>query len=149
MSSYDLSDPSQPIARDSIWIPGYGNVVHATSEMLFVCTQGEGQNGWWQSGIRVIDIGASDASMEEITIIQPRGRVKDKFKLSAHEEVLRVISESREPELMTRLETYDLSVPGKPTRLGQVELGKNESLFELVVQNHILCSLIFNFIRVI
>ena len=40
-----------------------------------------------------------------------------------------MISESREPELMTRLETYDLSVPAKPTRLGQVELGKNESLF--------------------
>ncbi len=129
VSSYDLSDPSQPIARDSIWIPGYGNVVHATSEMLFVCTQGEGQNDWWQSRIRMIDIGASDGSMEEVAIIQPRGRVKDKFKLSVHEEVLRVISESREPELMTRLETYDLSVPAKPTRLGQVELGKNESLF--------------------
>ena len=51
----------------------------------------------------MIDIGASDGSMEEVAIIQPRGRVKDKFKLSVYEEVLRVISESREPELMTRL----------------------------------------------
>ena len=45
----------------------------------------------------MIDIGAPDGSMEEVAIIQPRGRVKDKFKLSAYEEVLRVISESENP----------------------------------------------------
>ena len=43
VSSYDLSDPSQPIARDSIWIPGYGNVVHATSEMLLSVRRGKGK----------------------------------------------------------------------------------------------------------
>ena len=39
VSSFDLSNPDVPVARDVLWCPGYGNVVSATDTYLFVSTQ--------------------------------------------------------------------------------------------------------------
>jgi len=129
VTSYDLKDPSAPILKDQIWVPGYGNVIHATSQYLLAVTQGEGNNGWWRSMIRLIDISQPDGSMKELSTIQPAGRVNDKFKMSVEDNVLRVISEKRDSTLITQLETFDLTVPQKPNRLGEVQLGKGESLY--------------------
>ena len=58
ISAFDLADPSQPVARESLWSPGYGNVITATDRFLFVATQGTDPSNWWQSDVRIIDISA-------------------------------------------------------------------------------------------
>ncbi len=127
VSSFDLSQPDAPEAREEHWIPGSGHVIHATSDYLFVSTQGTGSR-WWQSRIEVIDISSPDGSLVPLSQIRPAGRVIDKFKMHVSGEVFTVISEVRTRSLVTRLETFDLSNPRRPVKLGAVEVGRNESL---------------------
>ena len=126
--SYDLSNPALPVEMDSIWISGYQNVIQATPSLLFVSTQGWGQVERWRSSLKVIDISNPDGSMVELSEIRPAGRILDKFKINMHGDVLRVISESQTRPIETELETFDLSNPERPAKLGSVTLGKNESL---------------------
>lgn len=128
VSSYDLSDPSNPVAQEEIWIPGSGHVIHATSEFLFVATQGVGAR-WWQSQIQMIDISSPDGALVSLAEIRPAGRVIDKFKMNVSGDTFTVISEVRRTPLTTQLETFDISDPVRPTKLGSVEVGREESLF--------------------
>ena len=128
VSSHDLSEPASPVAREQHWIPGSGHVIHATSEFLFVSTQGVGSR-WWQSQIEVIDISSPDGTLVPLSKIRPSGRVIDKFKMHVSGDVFTVISEVRTESLITRLETFDMSNPVRPAKLGSVEVGRNESLF--------------------
>ena len=126
--SYDLSNPAFPVEMDSIWVPGYQNVIQATSEYLFVSTQGFNSVDRWRSSLKVVDISNPDGSMTELSEIRPAGRILDKFKINMHGDVLRVISESQKRPIHTELETFDLSNPQRPAKLGSVTLGENESL---------------------
>ncbi len=127
VSSYDLALPNAPVAREEHWVPGSGHVIHATSEYLFVSTQGVGSR-WWQSRIQMIDISSPDGTLVPMSEIRPAGRVIDKFKMNVNGDVLTVISEINTRSRVTRLETYDISNPMEPTRLGSVDVGQNESL---------------------
>ena len=127
VSSHDLSVPSTPVRREEHWIPGSGHVIHATSEYLFVSTQGVGSR-WWQSRIEVIDISSPDGTLTPLSEIRPSGQVLDKFKMHVSGDVFTVISEVRSASLITRLETFDMSNPVRPAKLGSVEVGKNERL---------------------
>jgi hypothetical protein len=127
VSSHDLSDPGAPVSREELWIPGSGHVIHATSEFLFVSTQGVGSR-WWQSRIEVIDISSPDGTLTALSEIRPSGQVLDKFKMHVDGDIFTVISEVRAGTLITRLETYDMSNPVRPAKLGSVEVGKNERL---------------------
>jgi hypothetical protein len=109
--SYDLSNPAFPVEMDTIWVPGYQNVIQATSEFLFVSTQGFGREDRWRSTLKVIDISKPDGKMTELSEIRPAGRILDKFKINMHGDVLRVISELQVRPIETELETFDLSNP--------------------------------------
>ncbi len=61
VTSFDLADPKAPVARDHLWYSGYGNVVSATDEYLFVATQAPSE--WWRSLIRIVDITSPDGMM--------------------------------------------------------------------------------------
>jgi len=126
--SYDLSHPAFPVEMDSIWVPGYQNVIQATSEFLFVSTQGSFRRDRGRSTLKIIDIGQADGAMTELSEIRPAGRILDKFKINMHGNILRVISELPIRPLQTDLETFDLTNPKRPFKLGSVTLGKNESL---------------------
>ncbi len=130
VASFDFSDPDHPVARDEHWFPGYGNVLHATAESLFVSVRGADHGNWWQSKIQVFDIAAPDGSMPALGVIHPAGRVADKFKMNLDGDVFTVISEtSRTVERATHIETFDVSDASRPTRLGSVQVGFGESLF--------------------
>ncbi|MDG1889924.1 MAG: beta-propeller domain-containing protein [Verrucomicrobiota bacterium] len=126
--SFDLSDPSNPAERDVLWVPGYQNVIQATSDYLFVATQGLGSRDHWRSRLKIVDISRPDGTMRELGEIQPAGRILDKFKIDLADNVLRVISERQGRPLITELENFDLSNPSKPYRLGSVTLGEGERL---------------------
>ena len=126
--SYDLSQPAFPVEMDSIWVPGFQNVIQAASEFLFVSTQGSLRRDRGRSTLKIIDIGQADGAMTELSEIRPAGRILDKFKINMHGKILRVISELPLRPLQTDLETFDLTNPKRPFKLGAVTLGENESL---------------------
>ncbi len=129
--SFDLSEPGSARKQDELWFPGQGNVIAATDRWLFVVTQERGN--WWQSLITLVDISDSAGMMIQAGAIRPAGRVADKFKLHVDDDVLSVVSEaSRRTEFREQvsvLENYSLSRPEKPDKLGEVRVGRGESLF--------------------
>jgi len=135
VSAFDLADPAAPVARNTLWYAGYGNVVTATDEYLFVVNQHP--TNWWQSKVRVVDITDPAGTMNRYGSVSTAGRVPDKFKLNYTGTVLTTISEDWHwdggTRLVTKLETWRLPDPRSASpagilKLGELELGQGESL---------------------
>jgi hypothetical protein len=135
VSGFDLSDPAAPVSRNTLWYPGYGNVVAATDRLLFVATQDPGSG--WQSLLRVIDITNPDGTLRDYESIRTAGRVPDKFKIQWSDSILTTISEdwrsTSTRRVTTQLETFRLPDPqslgpGGLVKLGELELGRGEQL---------------------
>lgn len=129
ISSFDLSDPVNPKVKDTLWYPGWGNVITATDRFLFVATQDTGN--WWRSIVHCVDIAAPDGAMKALSSIKLDGRVPDKFKIHLNRETLTVISENWNTSgrgVFTSLETFSLSNPLSPERLGNLILARGEQL---------------------
>jgi hypothetical protein len=128
VSAFDLSNPDAPVARNTLWFSGYGNVVSATDTYLFVVTQGPLR--WWQSIVNLIDITDPGGSISTYGAITTDGQVQDKFKLNYSGEVFAAISEDWHWDngayVLTTLETFHLPDPRSAGPQGIVELGKLE-----------------------
>src|SRR5262249_48704771 len=61
ISSYDLADVpnTQPVARDTLWYPGWNGVITATDHFLFLAANAN-VGDTVQSTVRVIDISSPD-----------------------------------------------------------------------------------------
>ena len=136
--SFDLSKPESPVARSTLWFPGYGNAVMATDRFMFVALQGGSDDVAHE--VRVIDIGAADGTMSEVSGIVTAGRVGDTFKMNLSGNVFTVISERYDPNLatepptgfgswLTALETFSLANASKPVPLGVLQMAPGERLF--------------------
>ena len=126
LSSFDLSDPSAPVARETLWFAGYGGVVSATERFFFVVTHDP--SDWRQSIVHTVDISNPDGSMAALHTLRPAGRVTDKFKLNVRGDVFTVISQVQTTTLYTELETFSLEDPAHPRKLGELSLGRSERL---------------------
>lgn len=132
VSAFDLSYPDAPVARNTLWYPGYGNVIAATDTCLFVVTQSP--TAWWQSVIQLVDITDPGGAMAAYGTITNRGQILDKFKLNYRADVFAAISEDRQQsQPVTRLETFHLPDPRAADprgifKLGELELGHGERL---------------------
>jgi len=135
VSSFDLSNPAAPVARDTLWYSGYGNVVSATDVLLFVVTQDLGN--WWQSIVHSIDITQPDGTLHAYESIRTAGRVRDKFKLRWEGGIFTSISEdwrsTSNRRVTTKLETFRLpdprsAGPAGASKLAELELGAGEQL---------------------
>jgi hypothetical protein len=123
VSAFDLADPASPVVRNTLWYPGYGNVVAATDVFLFVVTQT--LEDWWRSVVNCIDITAPDSTMNRYASITTAGRVADKFKLNLSGFVFTAISEVNSGGMLaTKLETFRLPHPASLGPLGVVKLGE-------------------------
>jgi hypothetical protein len=132
ISAFDLANPAQPIARDPLWLSGYGNVIYATDEYLFMATQDP--KDYWQSILHIVDISNPDGTMEELTALRPGGRVGDKYKMNFSQGVFSVICEQgislgTTSQRVSLLQTYSLANPSAPSLLGRLELGRGDSLY--------------------
>jgi hypothetical protein len=126
--SIDLADPAHPLVRNREWYAGYGNVVQATDQYFFVGVLDTAS--WNQSVVHILDIATPDGSMARLSSIRAPGRVSDKFKLYLHQNVFSLISQAAiNGRTASVLETYDLSVPSAPRKLGEVHVGHGEALF--------------------
>lgn len=128
ITSFDLSDPANPVSRGSAWTSGYGNVIMATDQYLFVSVQEP--SVWYQSSIQVYDISAPDGTIRSLSRISPAGWVQDKFKMNVSGDTFTVISASWDTvrRWVTTLETYSLANPVKPEALGRLELAHGDQL---------------------
>jgi len=127
VSSFDLSQPNQPAARSTAWVSGNSGVVMATDRFLFVAGF-RGEDG--RPAIRVFDISAPDGTATEVSSIEPRGEVKDKFKMNLDGDVLTVVSEQWAASTrQTWVETFSLVDPSAPRRLGSLKLIEGETLY--------------------
>ncbi len=135
VAAFDLSDPSAPVARNTLWYAGYGNVVASTDICFFIATQNV--NNYWQSTVGIIDITSPDGTMNRYGSVTTAGRVQDKFKLNYRAGVLTAISEDWHwdggQRLVTKLETFRVPDPRSlgPLgigKLGELELGRGERL---------------------
>jgi hypothetical protein len=126
LSGFDLSDPLSPVARDVLWYPGYNQVVTATDRFFFLATQDV--NDWRRSVVHLVDIADPNGGMSRLGRVHAAGVVADKFKIHVEGEVLTIISEVRDATLHTLLETYSLSDPAVPVKLGDLLLGLSERL---------------------
>ena len=134
VSSLDLSAEQTPVARDTLWVPGSGNVVAANDQWLFVARAVSSDQG---SQISIFDIRDPQGALRLAGNLRAAGTVKDKFKMQAKGDVFTVISESWRTSkdgtrpvwgLATDLETFSLANPQSPAKLGSLQLGKQEQL---------------------
>lgn len=129
LSSFDFSDPANPIARNTLSIGGYNNVVTATDRFLFVA--GATWTDWWHSQIQVIDITSPDGTMVLKGSIAAAGTVYDKFKMGLNGDVLSVISMvynwPQQPS--SKLETFSLADPTAPSKLGEIAISTGDWLY--------------------
>src|ERR1041384_7528442 len=103
LSSFDLTNPRQPVARGTLWLSGWGNAVYATDRFLFVVT--ESPVNWWQSLIRVIDITSPNGTMVSRATISAAGNVADKFKMNLNGNIFTAISQDWHSETNNQIVT--------------------------------------------
>ncbi|HVY68417.1 MAG TPA: beta-propeller domain-containing protein, partial [Verrucomicrobiae bacterium] len=138
ITSFDLSDPANPVAKSTIWTGGYGAIVTATDRFFFVANSSP--NNYYQSAVRVIDISAPDGTMSAVSSILTAGRVEDKYKMDLTDGVFTAISDYWDATLVvtnrnwlggtvTKLQTFSLVDPVHPQKLGELTIARGESLF--------------------
>lgn len=135
VSSFDLSDPAAPTAKDTLWFTGSNNTIAATDVYLFVVVT-EPTN-YWRSIVHCVDITAPDGTMHDLASIPTAGRVNDKFKLNLNGTVFTVVSEVQSASggtWATSLETFHLPDPRSAgpegvIRLGHLSLGNGERVY--------------------
>jgi hypothetical protein len=135
ISSFDLSNPDAPVAKDTLWFSGSGNVIAATDVYLFAAVMSPAN--YWQSVVHCIDITAADGTMHQSASIATAGRVNDKFKLNWSGSVFTAVSEAPSngtTPWSTRLETFHLPDPRAVgpegvSKLGELALGNGERVF--------------------
>ena len=131
LSAFDFSNPAQPVARNTIFTPGWSNVTAATDRYLFSAVANS--SDWTRSQIQIIDISATDGTMVASGTIAAAGVVQDKFKLGLSGSVLTVISQvwptSWPGQASSRLETFSLADATAPAKLGELTLGAGDWLY--------------------
>jgi hypothetical protein len=131
VTSFDLSNPANPVVRSRLWFAGLGNAITATDRRLFVATLDYAGDG--QPVVRVLDSSAPDGTLSELAAIRTAGRVADKFKMNLAGDIFSVISENfgsgSTAVWGTTLETFSLANPGAPAPLGHLQLASGERLF--------------------
>jgi len=135
VSAFDLANPSAPVARPTLWYPGYANAILATDRWLFVTTLDYASGA--QPLVRVIDISAPDGTLRDVAGIPTAGQVTDKFKMNLAGDVFTAISQTYKAgsnhdwtgTWITTLQTFSLANPRTPAPLGSLELARGDSLF--------------------
>ena len=158
IQSVDLSDPSHPVLSVQLTIPLSADAILATDEFLLVATTGKESlvtgpliAPWLlynTHAVTVFDIRDPHGAITELGYALTAGQVLNKFNLGIESQRLTVISQAGgwgywtnyfgnqigygtwvwEP-VSSILETFSLSNPSQPTKLGSLTLTSGESLY--------------------
>lgn len=128
VTSLDFSNPAAPARGETLWFPGWGQVIQATDQYLFLAHTRP--TGGWPMDVEIIDISDPRGAMKFMSRVTAAGTVPDKFKINQNGDVLTVISQtwSDTRRWLTTLETFSLAAPASPRSLGRLELAVGEQL---------------------
>lgn len=130
VTSYDLSNFSEPKQKFKEWVPGYNNAIMATDRFLFVAVPQTDANRWWgNSDIRVFDISAPDGTTKSLSTIRAEGRVKDKFKMNVKGNVFTAVTEALGTTIKAQVETFSLADPANPKPLAKLHIIDREQVY--------------------
>jgi len=117
--SVAVGNPDAITKIDEVEIPGYGNLIQASDEAIFVA-----KNDWNTSttSVQTIDISDPDGQIVPRGSVQVPGYLADRFKLDAYNGVLRIVSNTWWPERNVYVTTADLGQPDTMPILGQTTL---------------------------
>ncbi len=139
VTSFDLSDPAHPVKRDTLFLGNWGGVITATDRYLFVVHYGA---DWQSSVIDIVDISSPTGVLVKRGQIATAGTVNDKFKMHLDGDIFTAISAiprqwregqwvngiAPEDASRTKIETFSLTNPDAPAKLGSLELGVGETV---------------------
>jgi hypothetical protein len=145
VTGYDLSDPANPVLRNSVTLPApaensysYMKAVQASDHFFLVAQKIYGVDAAnpneYGTRVCLVDISSPDGTVKLRGKVTTGGVVADKFKMQEHHGVLTLISNfsawrSNVWTRYTQLENFSLADPDQPKKLGALELGRNETLF--------------------
>ncbi len=159
VESFDLTNPAQPIQRQTIELSAQPNAISATDRFLFVAVSGSqspkaGENipTWSLAGAQSVilfDISDPNGNVQQLSHLTTAGLVADKFKMHVRGDVLSVVSQkqahwefvtnSKDQGIdwqrsilhpsVTQLETFSLAQPTAPVRLGHLPIITNETVY--------------------
>ncbi|MGB8167892.1 MAG: beta-propeller domain-containing protein [Chthoniobacteraceae bacterium] len=124
LTSFDLSDPAQPVQRGRLSISGYELGLAATDRLLFLFRR----TGYGQSQVDIIDISAPDGEIRQRGKITTAGDVAEKFSVALTGDVLTVVSNASASYAVggsprSKVETFSIANPDAPALLGRLEMG--------------------------
>lgn len=123
VSTFDLTDPTQPTATDTHQTDGWSRFVTATPDRLVVGTSPD----YYQTSLSVFDISSPIGQLNLMGSLLLDGRVDDEYKVWIENSEMAVIY--WDPSIRTTIfETYDLSLPVLAP-LGRLTLAEDERLF--------------------
>ena len=125
VSSWDLSVPESPIHQGEHPISGSAQAVYATESALFIAVWIGAEQ---RSEVEMIDISSPEGLLTPLSRIRIAGSVLHKFNMRLQDNVFTVISQPPIWPLSTWLETFDVSDPLRPRKLGELEVVRNEQL---------------------
>ena len=125
VSSWDLSVPESPIHQGEHPISGSAQAVYATENALFIAVWISAEH---RSEVEMIDISSPEGLLTPLSRIRIVGSVLHKFNMRLQDDVFTVISQKPVWPTSTWLETFDVSDPLRPRKLGELEVVRNESL---------------------
>jgi uncharacterized secreted protein with C-terminal beta-propeller domain len=121
VASFDLTDPTAPVQRDAVDLPGYGFVVNATDNFFFVAGY---SSDWSHSLVNVIGISDPTGALTNNGSAATAGYLYDKNNLGESNGVLTAVSQNWSSS--ATVETFSLAIPASPVKLGSIALGQNE-----------------------
>ena len=129
LSSFDLEDPEDVEKTSEITTAGAPQVIFATNEKLAVVTQ-DPQDYYNGHLVRIYDLSDFSKIPQEISLIQPEGRILDKFKIRISGNTLTLISQAKRNSnwnsRYSLLENFNIKTG---ELLGSLELAERETLY--------------------
>src|SRR5262249_26291213 len=129
--SFDLSDFATAQTKSKDWISGYGNVIYATDQYLFVAQSiWDYRTSTQSSTVTSYDIASPDGTFTKLATFNVDGVILDKFKMQMSGDVFSAVVQinTRQPRA-SYLETYSMVDPKKPQPLAEVKIVENEQLY--------------------
>lgn len=125
VTSIDASDVDNVSVADTMEFSGFGHVIQVTPDAVFVASN-DGFRA--DTVITSVDISDPSGALNLAGMVDVRGHVADKFKMDAHNGVLRVVSIDRDLDAQTFVTTIDLGTLGVLAEK-EIEGARGETLF--------------------
>lgn len=142
LTSFDLSDPANPVQRGTLFLGGYASAVSATDRFFMVAKYDTAN--WNNSIVDLVDISAADGTLVRAGQVKVAGAVQGKFALDVQGGVLTAVAQAWVPadaspgdpaapewvpmEPLTKVQTFSIADPNAPAALGSLEVARGESL---------------------